>query len=92
MNMEILKSKKGVMDQLGALGVGIAVLLITLVVVFLIMANIGANAAVAADGNATLAVNTLTAAAATIPGWVPLIVIVVIGALIIGLVSVFRGR
>jgi len=90
--MEILKSKKGVMDQLGALGVGIAVLLITLVVVFLIMANIGANTAVAADANATAAVNTLTAAAATIPGWVPLIVIVVIGALIIGLVSVFRGR
>lgn len=84
-------NKKGqVMSQLGALGVGIATLTITLIVVFLILAQTGANTQVAADTNATAAVNTLTNAAATIPGWVPLVVIAVIGALILGLVSLFR--
>jgi len=84
-------NKKGVFNQLSALGVGIAALVVTLAVVFLILANVGANTQVAADANATLATNTLTNAAATIPGWVPLIVLVAIGGLIIALVSRF-GR
>lgn len=83
--------KKGVFDQLSALGIGIATLLITLVVVFLILSNVGSNADVAADSNATAAVNELTSAADDIPGWVPLIVIVAIGGLIIAIVSRF-GR
>ena len=84
-------NKKGqVFDQLGALGIGIAGLIITLVVVFLILAQVKANSTVVADGNATLAVNTLTAAAATIPGWVSIVVITAIGALLIGMVMMFR--
>lgn len=83
-------NKKGMFQQLGALGIGIVSLVVTLAIAFLIMANVGANASVAADGNATAAVNTLTAAAATIPGWVPLVVIAVIGALLLGLVRMFR--
>jgi len=85
-------NKKGVLDQLAALGVGVAGLCITLVVVFLILSTVKANTTVAADGNATAAVTTLTTAAATIPNWVPLIIIAVIGALLIGLVSYFRGK
>lgn len=88
---KMLKSKKGVFDQLGALGVGIAILVITLAVVFLILAQVAANTQVAAEGNASAAVDTLTAAAATIPGWVPLVILVAIGGLILGLVAVF-GR
>jgi hypothetical protein len=84
--------KKGVLDQLGALGVGIASLVITLVVVFLILSNVASNTQVAADGNATAAVGTLTDAAADIPGWVPLVVIAVIGALLLSLVRLFSGR
>ena len=84
-------NKNGVFDQLGALGVGIATLVITLAVVFLILAQVAANTQVAADTNATLAVNTLTEAAATIPDWVPLVVLVAIGGLILALVAVF-GR
>jgi len=57
------------------LGIGIAGLVVTLVVVFLILANVKANTTVAADGNATAAVATLTTAAATIPGWVSIVVI-----------------
>jgi hypothetical protein len=83
-------NKRGVFDQLGALGVGIATLVITLSVVFLILANVGSNAQVAADPNASLAVDTMTAAAADIPGWVPLVVIVAIGGLILAMISIFR--
>jgi len=86
-------NKKGVFDQLGALGVGIATLVITLAVVFLILSNIKSNSSVSADTNATAAVNTMTNAAATIPGWVPLVVIVAIGALILSMIGMFgRGQ
>ena len=84
-------NKKGqVFDQLGALGIGIAGLVITLVVVFLILAQVKANASVAADANSTLAVNTITTAAATIPNWISIVVITAIGALLIGMVAMFR--
>jgi hypothetical protein len=87
---KMMKTKKGVFDQLGALGIGVVTLAITLVVVFLIMSQVGANTTVAADGNATATVTTLTEAAADIPGWVPIVVIVAIGALLLGLIAVFR--
>ena len=85
-------NKKGIMQQLGALGIGIVSLTITLVVAFLIVGGVKTNAAVAADGSATNATNTLQASLATIPGWVPLVVIAVIGALLLGLVGLFMGR
>jgi len=86
-------NKKGqVFDQLSALGIGIATLVITLAVVFLVLANIKSNASVVADANATVAVQTLTNATATIPGWVPLVVIVAIGALILGMIGMFSIR
>jgi len=84
-------NKKGVFDNLAALGIGVATLLITLVVVFLIMANVRANTAVAADVYALNATNTLTSAAATIPTWVPLIILVAIGALLLVLIRGFRS-
>ena len=91
--MKMIKSKKGqVFSQLGALGTGIATLAITLVVVFLILSQTGANSQVTADANATLAVSTLTQAAADVPDWVPLVVIAVIGAILLSLVALFRNR
>ena len=85
-------NKKGqVMQQLGALGVGVVTLCITLVVVFLILSNLGTNTTIAADGNASATVATAVAAVDDIPGWVPLIIIVVIGALLLALIRVFRG-
>lgn len=85
-----MNTKGQVFDQMSALGVGIAGLAITLVVIFLILAKAKANSAVAADGNATAALNSITTAAADIPGWVSLVVIAVIGAIILGLVALFR--
>jgi len=88
--MKLNKKGQGVFDQLGALGIGICALVVTLIVVFLILAQVKANTSVAADGNATAAVNTLTTAAATIPNWVSIVVITAIGALLIGMVMMFR--
>lgn len=63
-------NKKGqVMDGIQALFVALAGMVIVAAVVFLIIANVVANPQVAADGNASLAVTTVQAAAATIPGW-----------------------
>ena len=91
--LKSLKQKKGqVFDQLSGLGVGIAGLAITLVVVFLILSQTKANATVAADPNATAAVSTMQDAADDIPSWIPLIVITVIGAILLGLVALFRRR
>lgn len=86
-------NKKGqVFSQLSALGTGIAGLVITLVVVFLIMSQTKANSTVAADANATAAITTLQGAVDDIPGWVPLVVVAVIGAILLSLVALFRGR
>jgi hypothetical protein len=86
------KNKRGVFNQLSALGIGVAALVITLAVVFLILSQVGSNTQVVADANATAAVNTLTNAAATIPNWVPLVILVAIGGLILGLVALFGAR
>jgi len=82
-------NKKGVMQELGNLGVGIAYLVIVLAIVFLILANIRANTTVAADGYATNATVALTDAAAQIPGWVPLIILIAIGGLMLYMVRRF---
>ncbi len=83
-------SKKGVFDQLGALAIGIATLVITLAVVFLLLAKVAANTDVAADSNASSAVATLTDDAYSVVTWVGLVVIVAIGVLILGLVRMIR--
>jgi len=85
-------NKRGVLDNLAALGVGIAGLAITLVVVFLILSQTAANTTVAADANASAAIVELQNATDDIPGWVPLIVIAIIGSILLGLVALFRGR
>lgn len=86
-------NKKGqIFDQLAGIGVGVVALAITLVVVFLILSQTAANTTVAADANASLAIDTLQAAAATIPTWVPLVIIALVGVLLMGIVALFRGR
>jgi len=93
-------NKKGMLGNLGALGVGIATLTIVLVVAFLVVADTQTQLKTVQNRPAMVAENGTTAynatvqlqsAAATIPGWVPLIVLVAIGGLIIALVSKF-GR
>lgn len=88
--MDLINHKKGVLDNLSALGVGIAGLAITLIVVFLIMSETAGNTTVTDDANASAAIDELQSATDTIPGWVPLIVIAIIGSILLGLVSLFR--
>lgn len=83
--------KKGqIFGQLAGLATGAVALAVTLVVVFLIMSETKSNTTVAADANATAALDELQNATSDIPGWVPLVVIAVIGAILLGLVALFR--
>lgn len=84
-------NKKGVIDQLLPIVIALVVIGITLVVAFLILSEVAANTKVAADTNATAAIQTVTNATQDIPGWLPIIVITIIGALLIGLVAYFRS-
>ena len=90
--MRHLKKKNGVVQQLQPLIIALVAIGVVLAVGFLIMAEIAANTTVAADGNATAAINTTRDAVAEIPGWLSIIVITVIGALLLGLVQLFRTR
>jgi hypothetical protein len=96
-----MRSKKGagVFDSLGGLGIGVMTLAIVLVVGFLIMAQSQEQIAGIQDidqtneSTFTTAYNatvTTTDAMSDIPNWVPIVVIVSIGGLLLGLVAVFK--
>lgn len=94
-----MKAKKGqVLNQMSVLAVGIATLTVVLTVTFLILSQ-GLTQAEAISGtvcnstsgdNACNSTLTLRGAVDDIPGWVPLIVIATIGAILLGLVQLFR--
>jgi len=91
--MDMLKHKRGVVQNFLPLVTAIVGLGVTLVVGFLILAQIAANATVSSDTNASAAVSEVQGAMDDIPGWIPIIVVAVIGALLLGLVAYFRtGR
>lgn len=97
-------NKKGqAMSAIGAMAVGIATLAIVLSVAFLVMANvqdqivdiddINESSPAGSGGTWTTAYNaTMTMQEATedVPGWVPLVVIVAIGSVILGMIQVFK--
>jgi hypothetical protein len=96
-------NKKGqVFKQLAALATGIATLAIVLTVAFLVMAQ-GREQVEAIEGlngsmtecHTSLACNAtldLQMAVDDIPGWIPLVIIASIGAILLGLVAMFRNR
>ena len=90
--MQLIKSKKGVVDQLAGIAIALVTVAITLVVAFLIFSKIRSNTEVAADPNATSAINLVTTATGQIPSWLSIVVIVAIGGLLIGMVAYFRGK
>ena len=85
-------NKKGVIDNLTPVVISLIAIGITLAIGFLVLANISANSDVMANKNASVAINQTVDALADIPGWLPIIVIVIIGALLLSLISVFRRR
>ena len=84
--------KLGQMNNLQNLVIGIAVLAIVLVVVFVLMSELASNTTVATDQNASAAIDQLQSATDDVPGWVPIIVIVSIGSIILGMITLFRAR
>ena len=86
----MLKSKKAVVENLSPLVIGLVSLGVILVVGFLIMSQTASNATVAADANASAAIDEVQGAMDDIPGWLPIIIIVVIGVLLLALVRRFR--
>ena len=92
-------NKKGVIEGLQALIVPLVAIGIILAVGFLIMAeaksqvNTIEGTCNSTDGGyACNGTQATINAIADIPGWLPIIVITVIGALLIGLVAHFRGQ
>jgi len=84
--------KKGAIQNLLPVVVSLVAIGITLVIGFLIMAEVAANSTVAADSNASAAVDEVQSAMEDIPGWLPIIVITIIGSILLGLVAYFRAR
>jgi hypothetical protein len=90
--MKLLHNKKGVVDNLMPVIIALVSIAIVLAIGFLIMGEVKSNTNVAANANASKAVADTMSATDDIPGWLPIIVITIIGALLIGLVALFRGR
>jgi len=90
--MKFINTKKGVIDQLAPVVISVVALAITLVVVFLILSQMASNTKIAADPNASAAIDEVQGALDDIPGWLPIIIITIIGALLISLVAIFRRQ
>lgn len=84
--------KKGAIQELMPVVIALVSIGITLVIGFLILAEVAANKTVSSDTNASAAIDTVQNAMQDIPGWLPIIVITIIGALLLGLVAFFRAR
>ena len=96
-------NKKGqVFDNLAGLAVGIATFTIIIVVTLLVISNVKTQEVDIGDVenavcgiNGTTAFNatcTLQEAAIGVPSWIPLVVIVAIGAVILGMIGMFNRR
>lgn len=81
------KSKKGAFNMLTAGAIGAGSFFLVLVVMGLIYANIGANATVAADGNATAVVNDAKTSNRTFSSLGTIFVYVIFLVAVIGLLS-----
>src|SRR3990167_4843044 len=90
--MNIKMGKKGVVEDLMPLITSLVAIGITLVVAFLILDNIADNSTVTADTNATQSVKDVQNSLDTLPGFLPIIVITVIGVILLGLIAFFRSR
>jgi len=96
--------KKGQLSELQALVVPLVGIGIVLVIGFLIFAEVRTNTSLdsanaetcsSGDENGTYACNgtlEVIEAMEDVPGWLPIIVIVVIGAILLSLVAMFSGK
>lgn len=100
---KLLKNKKGYagLEMFGKLGIAVVGLAIILAVGFLIVAQVRTqigtaegidmtNASQRATSVALNGTQTMAVALDGIPGWIPIVIIVVIGATLISLVKLFK--
>ena len=98
--MKSLEKKGGSFGQLASLGLGIATLVIILAMTFLILAQTGDQAATTAGytnltsciSGSCNATKTLTTATATLPAWVPIIILIAVAGVILAMVAVFGSK
>jgi|TARA_R100000501_G_C2629296_1_gene123923 uncharacterized protein (UPF0333 family) len=100
--MKKIDKKGQAFTQLAQLATGIAVLAIVLVITFLIISQgksqvrdiegLNSSDAACQTSLACNATDTIASAVDDIPGWIPLIVVASIGAILLGLVSLFSKR
>ena len=88
--MKLAKNKKAVITQFLPLVTAIVAFGITIAIGFLILAELADNATISSDTNASKAVDTVQSAMSDIPGWLPIVIVAIIGALLLSLVSLFR--
>ena len=93
--MKLLSNKKGnVFESITALAVGVAGLAVILVVTLIIISE-GSTQIDTIEGNTVSyghnASATLKQAVSDIPGWVPIIIVAGIGAVLLGLTKLFTG-
>lgn len=84
------RNKKGQVANLMPLVTGLVAIGITLVIGFLILSEIASQPDVVADQNASAAIDETQDAMSDIPGWLSIIIVAAIGALLLGLVQFFR--
>jgi hypothetical protein len=97
--------KKGQIAQLQSLIIPLIGIGVVLAIGFLIMAEVKEQSGFSAEAaqgcnrtsldgcsGAVNGTNATIGALADIPGWLPIIIITVIGVILIGLVSIFRGQ
>ena len=84
--------KKGQIGDLQKLATPLVAIALVLVIGFLILAEIKANDNVTANSHAENGTNEVIEALASIPGWLSIIIVTAIGAILLGLITYFRNR
>ena len=90
--MKLMKSKKGMFQDMSALATGIAGLAFILIITFLVIANTQDQVA-ETESNHSFSMNAtreMQSNTYSIVGWIGLVIIVAIGVLILGLVRKIR--
>lgn len=86
----MFKSKRGVFDNLTEFALGVLLFVMTSAVGVLILAQVRTNGSIAASTNATATVDTGINAVQSLAAWTPIVIVVGVGAVIIGLLMMYR--
>jgi len=83
-------NKKGILENFNQFATALVGLGVLFAVGFLIFAKVAANTDVAADGNATAAINSLRSEMQGLITWIGIVIIVGVGGLLLFLIRRFK--